>query len=540
MPQRGRQRKRDIKTPPSRQAEHRRINDIIHEVNYGIRKFNREHFEGKSIDYHACSECMDKLLEEWEMDKDSLSTWKEFVDITNTKIIDKKTKRSQQFKTLLHLCHRARDFELMVPVMRNKLVSCVNDHMYKYCLSFEEDSRPHEVTPIKDYEAAIASHKVEIDEKLNAVNHSILRYGELKSPFYKFVFEGQEHGTLMEDITATFSEISEMLKKWVQDDASYPEKLNQEIQFNNSYKEKLQNDIATLHDKKSHNSQQIDKMQRSRVKLEKEYNIYKQEKIKTKRRLETVELKIERLGKEREASTEKLEEQKGKRGQKNSPREKSDIDRQIDKCQRDLELLDERERPMKRQRSRLKKEHKEVSDRTYELKVEVVTLRHKQFELRKEMDNIDVEISSIQERIASIDQKTDVIRKIRDMKLLPTYLRKRHLEKRNEPLVEDKLQDACQYVAHSIGDDWKRLYDRLPFIPSRDGSRRQRDVEIMDLIAAKRDRTTEEQAQQSLEKWRWFNRQGDVGQLIKTLRKMHKVDIARKLENKFMIENVYG
>lgn len=103
-----------------------------------------------------------------------------------------------------------------------------------------------------------------------------------------------------------------------------------------------------------------------------------------------------------------------------------------------------------------------------------------------------------------------------------------------------QLDDACRYVAFHIGKDWKKLYDRLPFVPPRDPDRRQKDVEVIDNISARQDRTPEESALRSLEKWRSFNRQGDIIQLIRGLRKLNKVELAQKLESRFTIQNVYG
>jgi hypothetical protein len=60
------------------------------------------------------------------------------------------------------------------------------------------------------------------------------------------------------------------------------------------------------------------------------------------------------------------------------------------------------------------------------------------------------------------------------------------------------------------------------------------------LCSAHRDRTPEESALFSLEKWRVFNRQCDLGQLIRGLRKLNKVELAEKIESHYSVEDVYG
>ncbi|KAJ8300239.1 hypothetical protein KUTeg_021758, partial [Tegillarca granosa] len=105
-------------------------------------------------------------------------------------------------------------------------------------------------------------------------------------------------------------------------------------------------------------------------------------------------------------------------------------------------------------------------------------------------------------------------------------------------ILFSQLDDACRFVAHFIGDDWKSLYVKLPFIPPRDRDRIRKDVEVIDNISVRRDSTPEESALKSLEKWRSFNRKGNVVQLIKGLRQVNKVDLAQKLETRYNIEDL--
>ena len=102
-----------------------------------------------------------------------------------------------------------------------------------------------------------------------------------------------------------------------------------------------------------------------------------------------------------------------------------------------------------------------------------------------------------------------------------------------------QLMEACKFVAQEIASEWKRLYTCLPFEPSRDHQKLSNDIEIIDIICARRDKTNEEQALKCLEKWRTFNRKkADVAQLIRGLRKLRKVDLADQVEMRFSIEHV--
>jgi hypothetical protein len=72
---------------------------------------------------------------------------------------------------------------------------------------------------------------------------------------------------------------------------------------------------------------------------------------------------------------------------------------------------------MERQKNRLEREFKSVNDTTYEYKVEAVTNRHEQHEMRQKLIGMEIEIKSIYDRIASIEQKSTVLKKIRLLNL---------------------------------------------------------------------------------------------------------------------------
>ena len=107
--------------------------------------------------------------------------------------------------------------------------------------------------------------------------------------------------------------------------------------------------------------------------------------------------------------------------------------------------------------------------------------------------------------------------------------------------LSGQLAEACRYVAQEIAGDWKRLYECLPFEPDREPDKLVYDIELIDIISARRDRTLEEQALKCLEKWRTFSRRNaDVAQLIRGLRKLNKEELADNVEMRFSMESVYG
>lgn len=108
-------------------------------------------------------------------------------------------------------------------------------------------------------------------------------------------------------------------------------------------------------------------------------------------------------------------------------------------------------------------------------------------------------------------------------------------------LLSGQLMEACRYVAQEIAGEWKRLYECLPFEPRREPDKLSHDIELIDIFSARRDKTDEEQALKSLEKWRTFSRKNcDVAQLIRGLRKLNKEELADNVEIRFSMESVYG
>lgn len=103
--------------------------------------------------------------------------------------------------------------------------------------------------------------------------------------------------------------------------------------------------------------------------------------------------------------------------------------------------------------------------------------------------------------------------------------------------AKEPLDEACKFVADNIGNDWKKLYPRLPFCPTRDQIKRYNDITLISSIAAKNDWTDDKQAMHSLSKWRNFNRRCDVAQLTRSLKMVQMKDLAKKVETHFLVKS---
>ncbi|OWF52946.1 RB1-inducible coiled-coil protein 1-like isoform X2 [Mizuhopecten yessoensis] len=527
--------------PPTREAEYKAIIVKVNDICLQIRKFAKKYLDRKAVDYVECDKCLSELLRSWEMDASDFKTWKEFLEKLKFREIRQEVRESESCKDLLYICDRAKAFELAIPGIREKLVKCTREHLQKYCKSFIEEMGGLDIRPVFDYDEALKGYKADIEGKIDQINTNILTYGELKTPFDKFVNEGSVHSSLMEEVCVAVVEVSHAVKKWVSEDATYPDRLLQEIFFNNSYKENLEEDILRLNAKHRDAERSLERKHKTFTHLHRQHLSHKKEKKKLKSSLETVTNKIEKLERQERQRQEEISGLHSTLRDKTprSHRDKEELGLKLGRTEENLERVHEWKSVSERQQARLERELKQVSDRTYELKVEAVTVRHEEDEMKNSLLGIEIEVKSIKDRITSIEEKNVVLKKIRVLKLSPDTLRMIH-KRRIQANGRGALEDACRFVAQFIGKDWKRLYDRLPFAPARDTDKRQKDVFVIDQISARRDRTPEETAVTCLEKWRNFNRHGDIAQLIKGLRTLNKVELAEKVETKYMVTNVYS
>lgn len=533
---------RASRPPPSREVEYRLINETVNEICGTIKKFAQKYFTQRQIQYKDCVTCFQEVATSINVKTDNLGSWKEFREKLTKGTVSKGLQESSAYGELMLIFDRSRDFEVMIPQIREKLVTCVKEHVYKYCHSFAEETGGIQTSVVADYENQIRNYRRDIENKITSINSDILRYSEVKSPLEKFIGEGGSVGTLMENICVQIVEISHDVKKWISDDAAYPDKLQQEIVFNSGYNDTLQEDVIKLYKRRSSLERSIERRAKHCKKVERDYKIFRTEKRKRKSSLQTVNAKIEKYEFQIAQKGNVIEGTRTALSTRRiiSPRQEEELHMKIDKNVKEVERLNDWLVVALRQRIRLERELKEISDRAYELKVELVTTRQEQEEMIGSLEGMNIEVKSMQERLEDVNRKTEVMKHIRLLKMSPETLRKLY-RRRREFYQQGQLNEACRFVAQEIAGEWKRLYACLPFEPQRDSTKRLHDIELIDLISARRDKTLEEQALKSLEKWRTFNRKNaDVPQLIRGLRKLNKADLADKVEMRFSIEDVYG
>ena len=418
--------------PPSREVEYKYIQDTINDICNTIKKFAQRFFPEKEVDYRACHSCCLEIVKIWNIDIKQINSWKDFMEKVNTNNIDKDVKVKSIYADLIHIFDRAKEFEHMIPHIRERTLRCVKDHVYKYCHSFVEETGGVDAKIIAEYEDQIRSNKSEIEDKFNSINADILRYSEMKSPLEKFITEAEIIAKLMESICVQIVEVCHVIKQWINDDAMYPDKLQQEILFNNGYRETLQVDVEKLFKRKSSLERSLERRQKANRKVDKDYTKHKQEKRRRKESLHTVKLKIERWEFQIAQKSESIEGTKTALSSRRtiSPRQEEELHATLSKTANEIDRLNEWLTVMRRQKTRLEKELKEISDRTYELKVELVTNRHDHEEMQSSKEGMEIELKSMRERLDDLDRKSKVMKHIRILKMSPETLRKLYRRRR--------------------------------------------------------------------------------------------------------------
>lgn len=421
---------RRSRPPPSREVEYRLIHDTVNDICGTIKKYAQKYFTKKEIDYVSCLSCFKEIVKTWRVDPNHFNSWKDFLERVGENNIDKSVTNKEVFKDLIHICERSKEFEVMIPHVRERIVNLVKEHVYKYCHSFAEETGGVDAGVVVDYEQQIRNYKREIEKMINAINGDILRYSDVKSSFERFVGESGHIGKLMENICVQIVEIAHEVKKWTSDDAAYPDKLQQEILFNNGYKETLQEDVFKLHQRKESLERSLERHAKVRKRVEKHYKAHKIEKRKRKESLQTIQLKIERLEFQIDQRNETMEETRTALTSRRTPRQEVEMHAKLAKHLKEIDRLHDWLDVAKRQRTRLEKELKEISDRTYELKVELVTNRHESEEMQNSLEGMELELRASHERLDSLDRKTDVMKHIRVLKVSPETLRKLYRRRR--------------------------------------------------------------------------------------------------------------
>ncbi|XP_076439733.1 uncharacterized protein LOC143279549 [Babylonia areolata] len=208
------------------------------------------------------------------------------------------------------------------------------------------------------------------------------------------------------------------------------------------------------------------------------------------------------------------------------------------KLSHEIDTLRKRKPAIDRKLADLHKKQGFVSDkqsRRRQLEEEMETARGDLRAARKATRKAEVEVERAE---ACLDK----LREIHRLKVAPDTLKKifhgMPASPKHAPLAappgkrnkKDKLEVVCHQVAQSIDADWKRLYHTLPFHPPRGQHIIADDID--DISTRFLRHTTEEQARQSLAKWRRLHTRACVEDVRTALQGVKRPDVLERIDVK--------
>ncbi|CAG5124280.1 unnamed protein product [Candidula unifasciata] len=518
------------------------IRDTVNSVRNKVKAFKKEHLGARSnFDFFACSKCLEEdILPAWRMPADVIFNSDDFLQLTLRKEVSEDIVGSDEYIDLISISKRAQVFDDLVFDSRTRLQRCLKQNVQTSCISLKEMAGEEPSIAVSEYEDRIVQHRKRTEFKIDELKENFKSYKQSSKPFVNFIKDGKEHTSLINHICNNILELCKLIENWVADDDRYPGKLLEELESNKKVRENLKDSLIQIEDKRMNNMQEVQKLRKSEFKAENDYMEHRKEKNKTKARKLELENRREILAEKAQMMRQERDKLKRALAERSikSPRESSSNLEKLEMLETDIDKLDLEKMKMDEQLKKVDVLLRRATDRAYEQKVEAVTCRHLKEEMVKENKKLELEIQSINERIAIIDANNQVLIRIREMKLtpglLPKYIKDQQKQKESISGGVQELTDACKLAAPYIGKDWQQVYFNLPFDPPRDVQKRHRDAEVLDNIAARNDVTWNDQALKSLDKWRAFHRHGNVRELIRTLRCVKKKQIAKQLEQKFI------
>ncbi|XP_074655621.1 uncharacterized protein LOC141909134 [Tubulanus polymorphus] len=515
--------KRKEKLPVSLEQEHKIIQNVLKDSNEALRQYE-DGCRNLSISEEGCESeafkawCQELLLY-WEIEEAELIDVETFQNLCRQNKIDRIHESKDEFEKINDLCERYAKFVQEIPAVKRHVTNAIRNHLFKYCVSFSKELEQEcELSPVKEYDQSIAEWRILLGEYLNQIKRHIDDMSNQSKPFINFLLNSKAIYHLIDSVVGDLKKCCHVIRDWLKHDHDY---------------------VRELHD--------------TLEKAIKDLKPKKRQKMKVKHSLETIEKSKERNREEiltMEDEFEKLKVKKEaleKRPHFSDPELKSyfrilgpipEYQKQMEVVKDWLLKLDGNDKAYTRQTTRLTKERKQLSETIYEDEIHITELESEKRDAQKVAAELMDDIRYREMEIETHGRKLNQLTKLYDLKLSPDSLRKIYYSKRWSQTKEndETMTKACDFVSEQIGEDWKQLYVKLPFLPKRAMPKRRNDVEVLDVIYAspRNDANWKTEAKKSLDRWRLLHRRGKVDDLVTSLKKTGKNCLADQLKESFV------
>ena len=361
-------------------------------------------------------------------------SWQEFKSLYANNEVNVSYKIKSGIKHLNRFVAAVEKFEKVSPNIYSRLVKVQKYHLYKYCVSLAQEPNAYEVRSIREYDERICEYEKDIDSKMTSINNLYNQYNDLKSPFLGFVANGFEVSDIINTISGHIRDVCALMRKWVDDDKAYPERLWNEIIFSHLQRENIQSDIAKYHDKCDDIRMSLHKRELQRQKIIQRLDVLRKDRKKTRKSLETIDMQIERNQSEMDKRLREIDDMESQmsRRKSNSPAYFNRITTKTDQLRQDIDRMEHWHDTHSKQRERLAKKKDEVCGEISLLEKELEIHNLAQKDLHASLDANESKLDKHYEKLKKHHAHVNALKRTRDNKMSSLVLKKIYHKKLTE------------------------------------------------------------------------------------------------------------
>ncbi|WAR01451.1 hypothetical protein MAR_008009 [Mya arenaria] len=443
---------------------------------------------------------------------------------------------------LQKVCERAKAFDELFELSFHRIEDALNHYMAKYCLSFFAELDDMDVDCVREYDNSITEWQLEIRACLQEAEGAMETIHEfLDLGFTEYISSYSQVIRAMHASLDALIATCDPFRSWISADEGYLKRIRIELAClegqKNRNAEVLRKHSFKVHEDKakglrtSFNNKKLNQEVQGTV---------SNRKFCRKREFSFVD-KIEiaeNILEERRLELEEAQSRLHARPLHSLVREPSDGTKErTARLQQEVGRLEGRLRGMKRGKRDLKETRYNLQKQYHNLKGTYETnLKKAARESERSREHVE-NVRWRADHVRTLDRKIHALKRIIYVKSHPATVKKIFFEGYlpGEKIdYRDTLREAIDVAAAGVGRDWDKMYQQLPFNPPRNPYMRNQDLELLDMDFKSVHPPSEQMALRSLDKWKSLSKVTSVNALVRTLKSIKKVDVAKQIEKKVL------
>ncbi|KAL3857671.1 hypothetical protein ACJMK2_012313 [Sinanodonta woodiana] len=459
--------------------------------------------------------------------------------------------RTSSISELQRLVDRAKRFDALVESSKERLTRACKDYISKYCLSFFPELENLDVPCVRAYENNINAWSEEVREGLKKVERFHENIKEISGAvFTEYIVNYGQILHFMNVIVDIFSDICNPLKSWIIADEGYLKKVRLELEAlsrrHQQITEMLRRNHFRIEDTKSrferskYSSKRVQQALQGRIN---DRRFCRRRELSFEDHISMTERMLEERKREHEETLAQIQNEDGRTSSQDLYEpilaRSKELQKEIKRLDKRLRNIRTKRRNMKEDRynvqkdlHKLKNVYEDHIKQTEKVKDSVIAQKEDAESFREEIKVISAMIQALH-RIIEVKEHPSTVKKI----FLHGYTPGEKMDFRGGPtLIEktatDSMKEAINLTVPTIGKDWSKMYQQLPFSPPRDPITRSKDLDVLKFDFYNIHPPSEEMAYRSLKKWQELSSVTSVNALARTLKSIRRPDVAQIVEKK--------